>query len=222
MKTRPSSPIQLLEARVSRLRQDKLLAFSTFCAQAAIRNIDVYLTAIKAGHSVFDERLDSWFWQKLRAGVVDLPCDYQALETELVDITNNFIGQAQHNNISPIPNPVMARESVFLFIANSSFFAERGRVPQLLTVINNCIDCKIDFFYGAELGIKVYKPGNASLSAIRSFPVYGHALVDLEWALTILERDENSWVSNETLDTLRVYANNCPTFIVDRPFYAWD
>ncbi len=115
----------------------------------------------------------------------------------------------------------MAREGIFLFISNSSFFAGQGKVSQLLTVINNCISCKIDFYHRGEQGIKVYTDHAESLPAIYTFPVYGHALVDLEWALTILEKDGNSWVCDDTLEMLRLYAGNCPTFMVDRPFYYW-
>ncbi len=215
----PPSPIENLGERVSRLRHDKLLAFSTFCAQAAIRNVDVYLTAVKSGQGVFNDRLDSWFWQKLPLGVAELPYDYEVLEEELMDFTNKLKGYATQNNISPVPNPVMVRESVFIFICTCSFFAGKGDVSQLLITINNCISCKIDYYYQGELGMQIYKGHSRLMPTIYHFPVYSHALADLEWALTLIEREENLWVSGETLQTLRLYAGNCPAFLVDHPFY---
>jgi hypothetical protein len=219
MKTLPPSPIQLLEERVSHLRHDKLLAFSAFCAQAAIRNVEVYLTAAKAGSSDLNDKLDSWFWQKLRSGLVDFPYSYREVEEEFVERTEEFERYPRDNNISPPPRSEMASESVFLFIVACSFLAGQGKVSQLLTVIDNCISCKIDFYYRGEIGINIYKSQTRSLPAIYSFPVYGHALIDLEWALTIIERDEGLWISTDTLGLLRAYADNCLTFVVPQPFY---
>jgi hypothetical protein len=218
MITLQPSPIELLEDRVSRLRHDKLLTFSTFCAQAAAKNVEVYFDAAKAGRSDIFDRLNSLFWQKLQAGAVDFPYDYEDLEDELSDLADSLMGYAIENGVLPLPNPVMARESVYLFIVTSSFFAGRGRIAQMLTVINNCISCKIDFYFRGELGIRMYETQAESLPAIYAFPVYRHALTDLEWVLTVLERDEGAWVSNDTLNMLQLYADNCPTFVVDRAF----
>ena len=212
------SPIQLLEERVSRLRHDKLLAFSTFCAQAAARNVDIYLSAAKAGYSDFNDKLDSWFWKKLRQGVIDFPYDYQEVEEELADLADSLMGYAIANNVLPIPNPVVARESIYLFIVNSSFFAGQGKISQLLTVINNCVSCEVDYYYRGELGIKIYGEQADSLHGIYSFPVYEHALADLNWVLGVLERDESPWVSKDTLEMLRLYADSCHTFVVEHPF----
>ena len=212
------SPILLLEERVSRLGHDKLLAFATFCTRAAARNVDIYLGAAKAVRSDFNDKIDDWFWQKLWTGAVDFPYDYQVIEEELTDFAESLIGYAIENNVLPVPNPVVARESIYLFVVNSSFFAGQGKISQLLTVINNCVSCEIDYYYRGELGIKIYGAQANSLHGIYSFPVYEHALADLNWVLSVLERDENPWVSKDTLEMLRLYADSCHTFVVEHPF----
>jgi hypothetical protein len=213
----PPSPIHLLEERVSRLSHCQLLTFSAFCTQASIKNLDVFLTAAEI--SELGSKLDIWLWQKLHASIMDFPYDYQAAGEELDNLVEKFRMALQQDGISPRPNPMMANQSISIFVSSCSLFAGRGDISRLLNAINNCITYKIDSYYRGELGIKIYTDHAHSLPSIRSFPVYFHALADLEWALTVIERDDGSWISNDTLDMLKIYAENCKTFIVEYPFY---
>ena len=215
-----TSPIQNLERRLGRLPKEKLLALSTFCAQAAVKNVDIYQSTIGWKKLLLGESLDEWFWGKLRRRVINFPFDYEEVEESLVALSNEMAVYPKLKKMSPAPASVMARESVFLFIANCSFFAGRGRLGQLLTVVNNCISCKIDYFYGDYLGMGMEDSLDGSLAEIYSFPIYMHAIADLDWVISLLETDEGEWASEKTLNLLLAYSKNCNTFVVDRPFFT--
>lgn len=207
------------EDRLSKLTKPKLLSFTTFCLQAAIRNIDVYAESVGIGNKLkFNNRMHSWFWDKLRSKDLSFDLDYQTVESELMDVITALDEYPVDHDLKPIPNSVMGRETIYLFISNSAFFANRGDLQLFLTTLDNCISVKIDTYFDEVLEMHFYE-ADRGLQSIYTFPAYGHAITDLTWALELLEKQKGEWPAPETLNLLFVYAKNSATFVVPEPMY---
>ncbi len=218
--TSPLSPIHALEQRVEQLGPTKLLVFTSFCTQASLANIDHYLEVVQhTERPLLNNWMENWFWKQLERREISFSENIEKLIEDLLALFSDLENFPEEKQISPAPSAVMVREAIFLFLKNSEFFAGKCNIVQLLTCVNNCISCKIEYYYDETLGIDIRKLVSNELDEVYSFPIYSHAIADLAWVLDLLESDPNEQVSNNVLSAVKLYAKSCDTFVVRRGIY---
>lgn len=201
------------------LSHQKTLAFSAFCAQISIGNVDVYERAInQEGKLSFNSRMDLWFWSQLAARKVAFPYDYATVENELLEVILRLEEYPTAFNLNPKPDAILVRESIYLFSSCCKFFSGIGDPEQLVTILDNCMSQKIEAYY--YNGLEINSRANAKgMEVIYEFPVYKHAVADIDWALNFINQEDDDWVSSETLKGLKTYAKDSSTFVTRTPIY---
>ncbi|WP_219139163.1 hypothetical protein [Burkholderia catarinensis] len=215
-----TSPIENLRNRVDRLDHWGQLTFAAFCAQSTLKNIDIYEKSSNIPNGWgFEPRMDPWFWNRIKNRETTCPFKFESLAEELDGVTEWLSKFPLEHNIEPAPSDVMSNSAVYVFISCCALFSGEPEIGELLLELNGCLSSKIDYYYNFYLKMKFYDFSKDSFDKIYEFPVYQSAVNDLNWVLGLIELDGNSGPSTKTLGMIRTYAQNCDSFVVDRPMF---
>lgn len=199
--------ISEFEARISKLTNEKILVLACFCGQVTFQNIEIYLDSIKFPRNLPLKKQLEDLWEQIFSQDIQYPYEYEEIKDWLIRLFEELARYPKENGLHE-KDATMLREAIFSYASMCSFFCQRGAVAQLLTVMENSISCKVDWFYFEKLR------RNVSLSEINKFPLYQHALSDFEWVIDKLEGEPAKWPSLEVMQEIKIYGTYCDTFVI--------
>ncbi|MES2951779.1 MAG: hypothetical protein V4858_24895 [Pseudomonadota bacterium] len=223
MHTREPSPILKFTSRIERLPLLSQQLIAAFLAQASYENVNQFLLAINWTKKLqIESVLSDVFWLQLsNAGEVSFPYNYEDVEDGTLNLLQELTSSSMSTHLQPAPSPALLQESLYIFLNCCKFFSGIGNVTKMLGCLDNCIGQKVDGFFNRELKMNFHEDNiSIGLEKIYEFPVYRHAIVDLDWLVLSVEQYGEQRIPFEIVNSIRIYAEHSETLILRRALFA--